>query len=957
MSDPDLFDRIVNLSSLLSVVLPESHDEAEFFRTFITRETMSKCESIRHNSIAFGAWLLSSSGDPDITRPVLQDPVLSGGLLLMPSVGYKTLTTSPGDVLLSAILGRHGLLPGYNLAQAFSDLAELIRSSPDILDEQEVYRFEEVYYRLCIAGLTDSELDRKLLIKASLLPIQALKPHLKPHQHLWSLLTVNRHALAFGRELLLAKRSGGEKIEATGHFLFDPFSLPIYEQAPRLESKLPLQTATFLRFMLQAAAVGDEMHTYQFLFALGRVPGAEDEHAYAQTIQLLKEEALSNLDLLGRYGLVTLFEGEESLEPDEVSVPFSVARFFRSFEHLLTREIGQMQEDDDSWHKTQIFVLDFALKCFSPEGVYCLVLRALRLRRQGSELTAAQRDGLKRARHALCNGGMGLDLSLLALIEQLLVRSSVSEDEQVDGCMRIVTIGIMQLAVTRNPLRRIELAQSIEIEMARWLRSAYLPDPIESALAQLSKHWYHGTAELEIYGYLKRWAEECLETLIDVYSGDDTAMGILERKLTILALRRSSALQAVANRQPGSLVLDISTKDSEVHRYQSGQSRIVVTEMHESQETIRRHIESPWHYALRTQSSLTADDLRTIDGWWRSWNAQIESRLLPDGPQLRDLKPESALVIVPEDSWCDVPYNAILKGSLLESGRCSDDWEIVVSDRARGPLGLIHDIYLTTGGLMPPQDRPVLSEPKALVIGVSDFSHYRPSAISPKFRHGEMYNHLDRLPAAVLEAEEVATLYPSCVHLQHQEQSTRRVRMEMGRADIIHIATHHVYPHESLRPSQRARDAAAGTLHLNEDDSFARNALLSYMVLGDGSADANLLLTKEVYLAELTAKVVVLTGCDTVRHSPISGAAFGAADAYLAAGAECVVASLWPANDGSSLLFAKEFHLRLLQGETVASAARHGRCAVASDPRFTSPYYWAPFTVIGNGATRLVAPR
>jgi hypothetical protein len=44
------------------------------------------------------------------------------------------------------------------------------------------------------------------------------------------------------------------------------------------------------------------------------------------------------------------------------------------------------------------------------------------------------------------------------------------------------------------------------------------------------------------------------------------------------------------------------------------------------------------------------------------------------------------------------------------------------------------------------------------------------------------------------------------------------------------------------------------------------------------------------------------------------------------------------------------FYRRLRRGRTVAEAAREARLALLRDPRWSHPYYWAPFVVTGNTA-------
>ena len=70
--------------------------------------------------------------------------------------------------------------------------------------------------------------------------------------------------------------------------------------------------------------------------------------------------------------------------------------------------------------------------------------------------------------------------------------------------------------------------------------------------------------------------------------------------------------------------------------------------------------------------------------------------------------------------------------------------------------------------------------------------------------------------------------------------------------------------------------------------------------------------------------------------------------AFMAAGAESVTVSLWEVSDESTQLFMQEYYNGLLGGKSKAEALSIARSFLFADKRFTNPFYWAPFILIGD---------
>jgi CHAT domain-containing protein len=131
----------------------------------------------------------------------------------------------------------------------------------------------------------------------------------------------------------------------------------------------------------------------------------------------------------------------------------------------------------------------------------------------------------------------------------------------------------------------------------------------------------------------------------------------------------------------------------------------------------------------------------------------------------------------------------------------------------------------------------------------------------------------------------------------------------------------------------------------------------SALVLGSDSkaGEDGLLQAREISRLRLNADLVTLSACDTGigRLQGQEGMA-NLVRAFLFAGSRSVVAALWEVDDTFTASLMKRFYANLALGEDVGQALQHARREVRE--RFGGdavPYYWAPFTVVGDGSRRV----
>jgi hypothetical protein len=70
----------------------------------------------------------------------------------------------------------------------------------------------------------------------------------------------------------------------------------------------------------------------------------------------------------------------------------------------------------------------------------------------------------------------------------------------------------------------------------------------------------------------------------------------------------------------------------------------------------------------------------------------------------------------------------------------------------------------------------------------------------------------------------------------------------------------------------------------------------------------------------------------------------------MSAGVPVVVSSLWPVDDRATARVMRSFYEHLARGETVATSLRLAQLDMRRTRGYAHPFYWAGFTVVGDGS-------
>ena len=138
---------------------------------------------------------------------------------------------------------------------------------------------------------------------------------------------------------------------------------------------------------------------------------------------------------------------------------------------------------------------------------------------------------------------------------------------------------------------------------------------------------------------------------------------------------------------------------------------------------------------------------------------------------------------------------------------------------------------------------------------------------------------------------------------------------------------------------------AAHGIHDDENPKY------SGILLGRNENDNEdgILQNHEIYPLNLNADLVTLSSCFSGfgEIDPNEGN-LGIYRSFLIAGAKSVIISLWNVEDESTSLLFTKFYEFLKSGKSKAESLRLAKMYLKNETRFSAPYFWAPFILIGE---------
>ncbi|RKH48151.1 CHAT domain-containing protein [Corallococcus sicarius] len=222
---------------------------------------------------------------------------------------------------------------------------------------------------------------------------------------------------------------------------------------------------------------------------------------------------------------------------------------------------------------------------------------------------------------------------------------------------------------------------------------------------------------------------------------------------------------------------------------------------------------------------------------------------------------------------------------------------------------------------------------------------------------------LTPLPGTLQEAEAIQRLLPQAQLFLGPEATKERL-MHLPTPGILHLATHGFFLGNAPESTTAAR-AVKQFGALGEDpqahspaDPLLRSGLVFAGARASASSgfspasspDSTLVTALELAGLDLWGtQLVVLSACDTGRGDiKLGQGVYGLRRAFLVAGAETVVMSLWKVNDETTSTLMEAYYRNLLAGQGRAAALREAMRELRRTQ--SHPHAWAPFIAMGQDA-------
>ncbi|MEM9173111.1 MAG: CHAT domain-containing protein [Pseudomonadota bacterium] len=315
-------------------------------------------------------------------------------------------------------------------------------------------------------------------------------------------------------------------------------------------------------------------------------------------------------------------------------------------------------------------------------------------------------------------------------------------------------------------------------------------------------------------------------------------------------------------------------------------------------------------------------------------NSAISQRRAPPADSVRRLSAAllprnefSSLLVLPAGAIYEVPFAHLSFGG-----------EPIVANKDIRVLPLLTDVR--THSTIEPTELTVFADP---VYRPADIKgNHTASLIASALAINEhrviargvtrtSLQKLGNLPGSLEEARAIQALSSDTqTHLYTGFDAARETVLQElpGDTGIVHFATHGIV-------DRHEPDDSGLVLSLFDETGAPLEALLSAQDISD---------------LDIRSSLVVLSGCETgVGRVVVGEGVLSVSQAFLMAGAQRVLSSLWRIPDRATAVLMQEFYRQLIeQKQKPETALRLAQDTLRRSERWSDPYYWAGFQVFGR---------
>lgn len=184
-----------------------------------------------------------------------------------------------------------------------------------------------------------------------------------------------------------------------------------------------------------------------------------------------------------------------------------------------------------------------------------------------------------------------------------------------------------------------------------------------------------------------------------------------------------------------------------------------------------------------------------------------------------------------------------------------------------------------------------------------------------------------------------------------EARATENALKQVQGPSVLHLATHGFFlPDVPISPPETGVGAFPQSANRVENPLLRSGLALAGFNQRESDGEDGVLTALEVASLNLRGtRLVVLSACETGLGDVADGeGVYGLRRAFVLAGAESLLMSLWQVSDRRTADLMQQYYQRLAQGTGRSAALRQVQLAALQNPAHRHPYFWAAFFLSGQ---------